>query len=191
MTDLILSEDFTSIYSLTEYLKEKVSASIIHGWPKADQALDMPCISIYMQGDCNIESHTAVLREQLAIENDSINVTARLMVGRVELSLVCDLWESSLSRLGKLFSDFKNAINLSLNQDNPKGLILELQGYYGTLARYDIINYSHVFGESEMQREEFRMKVKLNCSFDEIKELITPRIIDARIIDNINEKQVI
>jgi len=198
MTDLILSEDFTSVWSLAQYLEAELSNSpsrpiqILHGWPEPDKKLKMPTIAVSMMGDAEIRSHDARFQRYSEIAGDGINVKAIYTVGAIEMQIVADIWESSKSGVGAAFSRFKNAINKAQRQnvDNSKGLTLELQGYYGTLARYDIVRYNYIEGEAESQRREHRIKVVLTCHFNEIMEVTMPKIADTilehEISDNVD-----
>jgi len=193
-TSLILSEDFTAVWSLKEYLKAELQTGtnpiqIYHGWPEANKQLKLPTISLDQSGECTIISNAPRFIEQIAITGDLVNVRARYAIGRIELNIVVDIWEESKSRLGNAFQRFKNAINKSQGEsiDNPKGLILELQGYYDTLARYDIVRYNQIRGEAEAQRGESRLQVILSCHFDEIKEVIMPKIVESQIVPDISE----
>jgi len=189
MTELKLSEDFTALYSLKKYLQvELADFSIKHGWPKPDEELKFPSISLFQSGDTEIINHDPRLRETIDIDDDEVNVLARYNTGSIELSINADIWETSKSRLGSSFLDLKNALSKSQGQniDNPKGLELELLGYFGTLARYDILRYNYIIGEAESQRSEYRMRVVISCHFDEIREVEVSKMIETSIQHDIS-----
>ncbi len=189
MTNLTLSEDFTAIWSLKEYLEaELAEISIKHGWPKTSEKLDLPTISLLQAGESEIRNHNPRQINFVPVDGEAVQVKARYITGAIELKIEAHIWDSSKSRLGAAFTAFKDAINKSQSVDiyNPKGLELELAGYYGTLARYDILRYNYINGESESQRSEYRMKVTLSCHFDEIKEVTTSKMIEQQISGEIS-----
>lgn len=190
MTDLILSQDFTPVYSLKKYLQVEIPATqILHGWPEPDKDQVLPVISINQMGDSNTRNHNPRFKSQEAIDGDDINVKALYKTGAIEMVITADIWASTKSGVGQAYKEFKNAINKAqkTNIDNPKGLELELLGYYGELARYDIVRYNYIEGEAESQRREHRIKVQLTCNFDEITEVTMPKIVESEISGEISD----
>lgn len=176
---MILSEDFTSVYTLKKYLRDKLTGiDVKSGWPLANDVIKFPSISLMLNGNGELTKYPVTYRDHIAIIDDDVNVTARFITGQYEMTISGDIWASSQSELGNTFRLLKDAINYSSlnNIDNPEGLIVELEGYYNTLARYDIVGYNYVNGEAEAQRQEYRMKVRISCHFDEVFERIVPLI---------------
>jgi hypothetical protein len=154
------------VKSLGTCLKSKISelAAVTEDFPESNEKLSYPSISITGSNPTTTPCSPYIFTQGAAVENDSGGQEAQVkwVTGQHEFKLQLDLWCRSKEERHKLFQ----ALTATFSSQFPvMGLSLQLSGYHGVWARYDVTATGYEDSEIASQRREWRaiFTVAVNC----------------------------
>ena len=181
--------NLVAIEALADYLMKNVSGikTVIPEWPPTNIELEYPAISIVSEGEV---TYMPLMEQTVHSRTIDDNGVARTIYNcsQIDQRLQIDLWVAYKSHRGLFFDRIMDAFNREyLDEGKPLGLNLKMSNYYDAFARYNQIGYNYVDGESSSQMREFRVMIKAEVEFPELKERREQVIRDTRIESNISE----
>jgi len=184
-------EPETVVTSLLNYLNnenrlgEHIDENAFYDeWADANGSDYEDSLCVHTVGDGEHEHVQPALRARTAIINDSLNTANTYSIGKYKFKLQVDIWTASKYKRNQLYKSLYSAINEAFinGSDRSSGLSLMLENYFSAIARYDITSYNFPDSESVSQEDEWRVRIQIDCHFDQRVMKIEPIMADIQTV---------
>lgn len=158
--------------------------SVIEEWPKPNEQLKYPCVSIQW-GSANFAPCAPYVWQQ-GQKNDIHRASVLWVNGQWEWELQLDLWARSKNERHELVESIQRAF---ASQFPVMGLSLELSDYYKVTARYELSSIAFEDSEVGAQTREWRamMSVRAHCHsiYEKVENVMTAVDVEVQATENI------
>lgn len=178
------------VRALAEFIEEQFTRKevkkVYQEWPRANERLEIPSISIVTAGQPRITPEiTTVIDENL---NDTDKTL--LLLGEYDLDLQLDFWGSYKKQREDFYDKISDIFTSQLWSDGAQGLSLKLKdypikGYSEGFARFELESYNYLDGPDMTSKSEWRISLGIMAHYDKM------RVVDSHYMENIRPSYTI
>lgn len=145
-------------------------------WPRPDEQLRLPSMSIITMGQQKIDNRMPILFSTESVPGNDDLVDAQYNLGEYNLTLQADLWAEYKAQRSEFYARFQNFMDREAADGGASGVSLRMKSYFNRLARFDLIDFSYDDNMEMSQQGEWRARFTISCHYDRIKVERLPRI---------------
>ena len=172
---------------LAKYIENNMDkiVSVNDEWPNPNEELETPSMTITSVSPEYVDHPpTVISKKELA----SGKLKVLYEIGQYNLRMQLDIWADYKDQRGELYEQFDNAFNKAfLEQDKPRGLILNLPNYHNQLVNYTQMGYNFPDSENNSQTGEWRVKIDLIVNFRRVKEVTRNKMDEIKLTSDITD----